>query len=73
MYEKRTITETRTFVIKAYCDCGGEYAFNGRAQMTSPPQFVHACPDCGHTTTFKDQYPMDTTQEVGEPTEVPDE
>lgn len=72
MYEKRTITETRTFKVKVYCDCGGEYAFNGNANLADPPQYVHVCPDCGHTTTFPDTYPIDHVQEVGEPQEVPD-
>ena len=73
MYEKRTITETRTFVIKVYCDCGGQFGFNGNANMTHPPMYVHVCTDCGCTTTFPDIYPLDTTQEVGEPTVLPDE
>ena len=73
MYEKRTLTEVRTFVVKVYCDCGGQYAFNGNANMAHPPQYVHLCQDCGHLTTFKDQYPLNTTQEVGEPQVLPDE
>ena len=73
MYEKRTITEVRNFVVKVHCDCGGEYSFNGNANLSEPPQYVHACNDCGHVTTFPDTYPMDTTQEVGEPVELPDE
>lgn len=74
MYEKRTLTETRTFVMKIYCgECGGEIKFNGNANLSFPPQYVHACDDCGITTIYKDQYPLNTTQEVGEPVELPDE
>jgi hypothetical protein len=73
MYEKRTIIETRTFKIRVHCDCGGEYAFNGNSNLSYPPQYVHECPDCGHTATFPDTYPMDHTEEVGEPQEIPDE
>lgn len=73
MYEKRTLTEVRTFVLKVYCDCGGEIKFNGNADMSFPPQYVHACEDCGATTTYPDQYPLNTTQEVGEPVVLPDE
>lgn len=73
MYEKRTLTETRTFVIKVYCDCKGEYAFNGNANMSNPPQYVHVCQGCGHTTTFPLQYPANHTQEVGEDMLLPDE
>ena len=73
MYEKRTLTEVRTFVVKVYCDCGGELKFNGHANMTYPPQYVHACGDCGLTTVYQDQYPLTTTQEVGEPTVLQDE
>jgi len=73
MYEKRTLTETRTFKIKVYCDCGGQYQFNGNANLSEPPQYVHACEDCGHVTTFDATYPLDHTQEVGEPTVLADE
>lgn len=73
MYEKRTITEVRTFVVKVYCDCGGQFTFNGNANLSNPPQYVHTCSDCGTVGYFQDQYPMETQQEVGEPTVLPDE
>lgn len=72
MYETRTMTETRTFVIKVYCDCNGQFIFNGNANLSNPPQYVHACSDCGQIAYFPDQYPLDHTQEVGEPVELPD-
>jgi hypothetical protein len=72
MHYDRTITETRTFKIKVHCDCGGQFFFNGNALMTHPPMYAHECSDCGITETFSDQYPMDHTQEVGEPQKLPD-
>ena len=69
---KRTITEVRQFVVKVYCECGGQFAFNGNANLSNPPQYVHACSDCGQIAYFSDQYPMDTQQEVGKPAVVPD-
>ena len=67
------MTEVRTFVIKVYCDCGGEIKFNGNANLSFPPQYVHECGDCGYLTTYPDQYPLNHTQEVGEPIELSDE
>ena len=69
-YMKTTMTEVRTFVVKKYCDCGGLFEFNGRAQMTSPPHFVHQCTDCKDFDTFPQQYPTQETLEVGEEQDV---
>ena len=69
----KTITEVRTFVVMMHCDCGGEVIFNGHANLAYPPQYVHMCRLCGKKYVYPEQYPMNTTQKVGEPTEIPDE
>ena len=68
---KRTLTEIRTFNVRLYCECGGQYIFNGQSDSSYPPQYVHVCDVCSATMTLRDQYPGEETVEVGEQQEVP--
>ena len=73
---KRTLQEVRTFKERIYCDCGGEYVWNGICLTTYPAQYPHVCSNegCLDKMTMSGQsYPREITQEVGEEYAVPDE
>lgn len=41
-----------------YCDCGGEFAFEGVVLTTSyPAQYPHSCKKCGAKANFGKVYP----------------
>lgn len=47
------------FVVRAYCDCGGEFFrdVNAGVLMSNPPKYVHYCNTCSKKEIFKDAYP----------------
>lgn len=52
--------EVRTFKEYALCDkdyCFGEMKPTGQCLMSNPPQFPHACIECGNTQNFLVKYP----------------
>ena len=61
---KEVKTEARTYIVRAYCDCGGEYTPDGMVLTSNPPQFPHHCSDCGDKSNLKAVYPRTVVEEV---------
>lgn len=54
----RTIRcEFKTYIIHAFCDCGGRYVSSGITLTRYPPLYPHECADCGKKENFNENYP----------------
>lgn len=47
----------KTYIVRLFCDCGGEMEPTGVALTSHPPRYPHRCTVCGtetshHTRTF---------------------
>lgn len=67
---KERKTELKTYMVRAYCDCGGEFKPTGMKLMINPPQYPHVCEKCGAEETFKDKYPTLQYETAGEEEEM---
>jgi len=56
MKEKRT--EVRSYEVRAYCDCGGEFVRTNRQKLMSPPLNVYVCDKCGSEASSPKSYPQ---------------
>ena len=54
---KERKTEVKAYLVKAYCDCGGEFKPTGVTLMINPPRYPHVCEKCGAKETFNSRYP----------------
>lgn len=54
---KKVKKEVKTNIIKAMCECGGEYKPTGIVLTTYPEQYPHDCSKCGKREVFYEQYP----------------
>lgn len=52
-----TIRQVPYLVIRTCDDCGGVMEATGRAYMTSPPQYLHRCVNCGAKRVYGVRYP----------------
>lgn len=50
-------TQVNTYIVRAHCDCGGEYTPDGMVYTTYPPRYPHHCSDCGERNVFNYLYP----------------
>lgn len=53
------VVSTLVYPIKRqlFCDCGTEMQAQ-ETLLTSPPQYVYTCPNCGAKTVNKDRFPL---------------
>ena len=56
--------EVKTFRVRAFCECGGEFKDTGCVLMSYPPQYVHACEKCNKKAHFSKSYPTIKYKEI---------
>jgi hypothetical protein len=56
--------EVKTYMVRAMCECGGEYEHQGLVLTSWPAQYPHECNRCGKMETFLSQYPKFEYKEV---------
>lgn len=54
---KEKEVEVKTYKIRAYCECGGEYTYAGISYPTYPEQHVHHCSKCNNKEKSFNCYP----------------
>ncbi len=59
MKERRM--ESKTYIVYADCDCGGEYKWNGLVLTSNPPQYPNICNKCGDRINVSGAYPATIT------------
>ena len=60
--EKRI--EVKTYIIKKFCECGGEMLPNGCVLTTYPPMYSHDCDKCGKRACYDNEYPKMEYEEI---------
>lgn len=44
-------------LVKAFCECGGEFEPGGLALTSNPPQYSYRCSKCGKEVFLTETYP----------------
>lgn len=55
--------ECKTFIERAYCDCGEEL-FSHTVNCTMPPSYNYECSKCGAKFTLDKNYPKNVYKEL---------
>ena len=59
--------EVKCVMVYLYCDkCGTELEITGGVQLTCPPRYIYACPQCGYKESHSESYPRVEYVEVQE-------
>lgn len=56
---EEVVKEVKTVLIRAKCECGGEFKYNdnGLQTLEYPPRYTHICDKCGKVERFSCLYP----------------
>ena len=52
------------FKISVFCDCGGEYIFDGAPVAIHPRAYKHKCNKCGYELQLQECFPQTVYEEV---------
>jgi hypothetical protein len=56
--------EVKTFIQRAYCECGGDMVYGGICYATVEPGYPHSCKKCGKSQTLDDTFPRKVLKEI---------
>ena len=57
-------SDIKPMMVRAMCECGGEFKPNGIVLTTYPEQYPHKCDRCGKLDVFYCEYPKVEYEEV---------
>jgi hypothetical protein len=52
------------YIVRATCECGGEFEPTGMVLMSNPPKYPHTCNKCGKEEIFVKKFPHYTFEEI---------
>ena len=56
---------TAVTIVKAVCDCGGEFIFaDDNLLLSNPPMYKYVCRACGKVEQSKTKYPRTIVEEI---------
>jgi hypothetical protein len=61
---KEIKTPVYNYVVRATCECGGEFEPTGVVLRSYPPQYPHKCNKCGKEEVFRKQFPYYAAEEI---------
>jgi len=56
--------EVKTYIVYAYCNCGGKFKSTNICLTSYPPQYPHICDKCGKEEIFNFTYPRTVMEEL---------